>query len=653
MMRSSLVHALRVWLVAVAAAGAPALWAQPPTSARMAEIQAELAWLADPMLFPYELSGRSRGAVLEIVGQVPTESLQRRAVDLARAATRAGDVRPPIVNPSLSHSWPSQSPTLADDARKALGEVVPKYLASVHVSANHEGELLVTGVVGSDEDRLAVSRRLRQVHGCTAIANRLTVRANVPVWRQPISPPPELPPLKVIASSGLPAPPPPPPLEESAPTRLSATLPLVRAPLDLQPVPDPPRGAVIAASHSEPAPALSTTNPPTTSDTPPAAAVPPAVQPRSNEIPVIPEPITPKTNGESEPVSEKEPRPKQVPGRPVLDTGRGTTSGKSEPVSDREDGPSLFPEARPAEPASPLPAVEPAPSGPQWQPMPAHEPQPGPPLRSSGQAPPAPPAPPVNGRPGPASPTSSRSEPRWQPVTEAPQAEASGPVFVPSPAPLPAPGGVEGSPPVYPIPRSRPVEPKSPAPPSRPATPRRELPQPATPAAGDVQAVPAEPAKRIDPVPAPAAGDVHSSPAPAAERIGPVPGPATVDVDSCPTPAAEHIRPVPAPAEASPPTTMNTHEALSVPSLPPARPVELPRAERPTPTPPVMPPTGAVPAGAPPGPAVPYLPPARNDLGWHGHWEMPLGPEVRWFGYGAARRLPPAPSPAVIPPLPR
>src|SRR4051794_6283264 len=51
---------------------------------RQAEIQIELAWLADPVTFPYFLEARTTSAGLVVRGYVPNKAVHEQAVNLAK-----------------------------------------------------------------------------------------------------------------------------------------------------------------------------------------------------------------------------------------------------------------------------------------------------------------------------------------------------------------------------------------------------------------------------------------------------------------------------------------------------------------------------------------------------------------------------------------
>src|SRR5207245_970218 len=55
-----------------------------PSHACLVEMQIEIAWLADPMTFPYPMAACLVGGTLEVAGLVPSEAVRQRALYLAR-----------------------------------------------------------------------------------------------------------------------------------------------------------------------------------------------------------------------------------------------------------------------------------------------------------------------------------------------------------------------------------------------------------------------------------------------------------------------------------------------------------------------------------------------------------------------------------------
>jgi hypothetical protein len=161
----------------VAPAEAPAVAAEESAlPARLEELRVSLAWLTDPATFPHELTARVRGDSLEAGGAVPDSVVKELALKLARQHTSlpvvdAVEVRPAKAAPRVA--LPAQAVQRA--AAALLSVAVGVRGRDMSVQARPDGQVTVRGSVGSLEEKLNVSRRLRQVLGCTAVVNRLTV----------------------------------------------------------------------------------------------------------------------------------------------------------------------------------------------------------------------------------------------------------------------------------------------------------------------------------------------------------------------------------------------------------------------------------------------------------------------------------------------
>ena len=55
---------------------------------RATKIQVELAWLGDPITFPYYLEAHIKGPNLEVHGYVPSKDVRAQAVKIGRASCR-------------------------------------------------------------------------------------------------------------------------------------------------------------------------------------------------------------------------------------------------------------------------------------------------------------------------------------------------------------------------------------------------------------------------------------------------------------------------------------------------------------------------------------------------------------------------------------
>lgn len=144
--------------------------------ARVVEIRVELAWLADPHTFPYDLAARGTGSTLEVGGLVPDAAVRDRALQVARENSPL-----PVVDRLLIQPGAGNPPTKMGDGNlcRAAGEALSRMLAGhnepFQVAADPSGQVTLLGTVQSCEDKLRVSRRMSQLPGCTSVLNSMVV----------------------------------------------------------------------------------------------------------------------------------------------------------------------------------------------------------------------------------------------------------------------------------------------------------------------------------------------------------------------------------------------------------------------------------------------------------------------------------------------
>jgi hypothetical protein len=163
---------------------APASWAagtpgsiQPACdNPHLGEIKVELAWMADPLTYPYQLEARSVGTVLEVRGEVLTQADREQALRLAREESGMRVVDRLQVNPSLTLPRSTKpANVLQRQAIASLGNELPQRAKDLSVSIWTNGQVLIKGTVPTYEEKLAVSRNLRRIGGCSCIINQLQV----------------------------------------------------------------------------------------------------------------------------------------------------------------------------------------------------------------------------------------------------------------------------------------------------------------------------------------------------------------------------------------------------------------------------------------------------------------------------------------------
>ena len=141
-------------------------------------MEVELAWLADPLTFPYHLTLHVEGGTVHVRGFVQNKAARERALRLARqhCPLQVLDelkIHPSMVIPTL---FPA-APLKPAEAEEVLQEALPGRAAALHVICRPDGVVRVTGKVASLEDKLTVSRRLRTISGCVAVVNELGLPA--------------------------------------------------------------------------------------------------------------------------------------------------------------------------------------------------------------------------------------------------------------------------------------------------------------------------------------------------------------------------------------------------------------------------------------------------------------------------------------------
>jgi hypothetical protein len=223
--------------------------------AALEEGQVELALLAEPMLFSYGLAAHAEGVGLEIRGFIPNEAVREHALKVAREHTALPVHDRLKVFPGITTRTSIDKPeNIQRAAKELLEETFPVHGRGMDVKCDARGRVTVTGKAASHEDKVLVSRKLRQVRGCSCVVNEVSVVTTVPVV-QPAEPTrkeqvfPDPPPVTVRPAVRTPAPQsvpsrpvaapvlkpsePPVPVKPSVSHRAATPVP------DVQPLPEP------------------------------------------------------------------------------------------------------------------------------------------------------------------------------------------------------------------------------------------------------------------------------------------------------------------------------------------------------------------------------------------------------------------------------
>jgi hypothetical protein len=295
--------------------------------ARLEEGQVELGLLADPMLFSYGLGTRVQGATLEVRGFVPNEDVRDQALKVAREQTTLHVIDKLKIQPNLATRCSVDKPEhIQRAAKELLEEAMPAYGRGMDVKCDARGRVTVTGSVASNEDRVLVSRKLRQVSGCSCVANQLEVVAAVTESRPAVTtgtvPIPDAPPAMVR-----------PAVRKSEPEVPAVPARTVAAPQHVEP---PPPALTMPRVYQEPVSL--------------PAPQPPVVKPLP-ELPAVPKTVVVPPMDVPPPPAKVESRPTLPAPKPVPSIDRDKPSGIGSPTTAVIDLP-------PVEHAKPQPAVK-------------------------------------------------------------------------------------------------------------------------------------------------------------------------------------------------------------------------------------------------------------------------------------------------------
>jgi osmotically-inducible protein OsmY len=148
----------------------------PEGEARLEEMKVELALLAEAATFSCQLQAKANGPSLVVRGPVPNQTLRDLALKVAREHTVLPVTDGITLQSNLAlRSGGKEAEAVQKQAIDVLTKHFPQHAPTFRVTAKVTGEVTVSGVVPTFEDRLAVSRKLRLVDGCTSVVNHLQV----------------------------------------------------------------------------------------------------------------------------------------------------------------------------------------------------------------------------------------------------------------------------------------------------------------------------------------------------------------------------------------------------------------------------------------------------------------------------------------------
>jgi hypothetical protein len=153
---------------------------------RVAEINVEVAWLADPVTFPYYLEAHATGSQMEVRGYVPNREVREQAVRIAQVYSSL-----PVVDAMKEHPSLLVKPglltaqQLQSSAQSSLRVALPKQSQQLKIECGSDGKVFVIGPVSSIEEKVIVSHSLRRLHGCTSVQNLTTLPSDVAQTPEP------------------------------------------------------------------------------------------------------------------------------------------------------------------------------------------------------------------------------------------------------------------------------------------------------------------------------------------------------------------------------------------------------------------------------------------------------------------------------------
>jgi hypothetical protein len=158
---------------------APAKSTQPDPR-RVTEVNVEVAWLADPVTFPYYLEAHATDSQLEVRGYVPNKTVREHALRIAQVYSSLPVTDAMKEHPSLLVRPSQMSPQqLQSSVMSSLRVALPRQYQQLKAECGSDGKVYVVGVVSTFEEKMAVSHALRRLHGCTSVQNSTSLQSEL------------------------------------------------------------------------------------------------------------------------------------------------------------------------------------------------------------------------------------------------------------------------------------------------------------------------------------------------------------------------------------------------------------------------------------------------------------------------------------------
>ena len=161
-------------------------------AARSTEIAIQLAWLADPVTFPYSLAAHVQQDSVAVHGFVPSDSVRRQAIRIAQKQTRTKVVDVLKVDRGVQIERVSKSRReLMQSAAAVLRKSFPDAHRAFYLNSTSDGRLYIRGTVPSSDAKLLVSESLRNLPGCACVVNQLKAQGRQMQQTQRVQSPPQ------------------------------------------------------------------------------------------------------------------------------------------------------------------------------------------------------------------------------------------------------------------------------------------------------------------------------------------------------------------------------------------------------------------------------------------------------------------------------
>ncbi|MSR30957.1 MAG: BON domain-containing protein [Gemmataceae bacterium] len=147
------------------------------SSGRVEAIRVQVAFLADPVLSGCDLAVVYKDGQIVLKGKTPNWATQERAMLVAKQITHLkvrDEIRLFLLAPSIPPRLSKE--TLQKNANAFIASELTVAYPGIKVEAGADGSLAVSGPVVSLEDKLEVSKKLRKLHGCHLVWNRMAVQ---------------------------------------------------------------------------------------------------------------------------------------------------------------------------------------------------------------------------------------------------------------------------------------------------------------------------------------------------------------------------------------------------------------------------------------------------------------------------------------------